>query len=114
MAVSSSVVRSAKGFKVTVNHFSVVSPLLQESNLIAVVPASTVEKAICRGELAATKIPVDVNPSLVAMLWHKRQDRDGALLWLREHLKEIVTAEFTRQNEAVMNCLCSKRKKIVA
>ena len=46
----------------TVNHFSAVAPLLQESNLIAVVPASTVEKALCQGELAATKMPIEVNP----------------------------------------------------
>ena len=95
----------------TVNHFSSVSPLLQESNLISVVPTSTVEKAICTGEIAAAKIPLDVNPPQLAMLWHKRQDRDGGLLWLREDLKEIVATEVARQTELLMDCLCSKGKK---
>lgn len=96
----------------TVNHFSAIAPLLQESNLIAVVPTGTVESAVCKGELSATKIPVDVATRQLAMLWHKRQDRDGGLLWLREHLKNIVSIEVARQTKSVMDCLCSKTKKI--
>lgn len=97
----------------TVNHFSSIIPLLQESNLIAVVPASTIENAVCKGELSVTKIPVEVAPSQLAMLWHKRQDRDGGLFWLREHIKAIVSTEVARQTKSVMDCLCTKKNKII-
>ncbi|WP_438862477.1 LysR family transcriptional regulator [Neptunicella sp.] len=94
----------------TVNHFSAVVPLLKNSNLIAVVPTATVEMAIINGELAATKAPLDIQMSQLSSLWHKRQDRDGGLIWLRKHIKNIVTADSLRHNQVMEQFLCKNKK----
>lgn len=93
----------------TVNHFSSVTKLLMDSDLIAVVPASTAEEALSNGLLAATMPPIDVHPPQLAFLWHKRQDRDQGLIWLRQCLKEITVSEIDRQTNAVMKCLCQNK-----
>lgn len=70
----------------TVNHFSGVPALLQQSNLICVIPSAAVEKEICGGELAVYKTPVEIEPTNLSLIWHKRQDTDQGLNWLRRHI----------------------------
>ncbi|MDN4502378.1 LysR family transcriptional regulator [Alteromonadaceae bacterium BrNp21-10] len=94
----------------TVNHFSAVAPLLQKSNLISVVPTSAVEKAIISGELSATRVPVEVERVTLCNFWHKRQDRDSGLAWLRKHIKTIVTEESERHQRVMEQFLCKNKK----
>ena len=74
----------------TVNHFSAIPGLIESSNLISVVPPTTVEEAIFSGRVAVTEPPLPIPGAQVASYWHKRQDRDGGLIWLRTHLNKIV------------------------
>jgi len=74
----------------TVNHFSAITPLLQESNLIAVVPSTTIESAILNEELAVVKPPMDITPPQLFSCWHKRQEHDQGLIWLRKHISRII------------------------
>ncbi|MCC2616384.1 LysR family transcriptional regulator [Aestuariibacter halophilus] len=93
----------------TVNHFSAVPKLLLNSNLISVVPISGISQALVSGELAATKPPVDITGQQIGMVWHKRQDNDAGLLWLRQHLKRIITHEMQTLTAQVLNRLCKNK-----
>ena len=74
----------------TVNHFSSVVPLIKDSNLIAVVPSTTVEKPIFSGEIAVKPSPVNTPPNPISCYWHRRQERDKGLCWFRKHLNQIL------------------------
>ena len=75
---------------VTVNHFSAVVNIIKKSNLLCVIPISAVAKEIIAGDIVATKLPIELNPKHLSAIWHKRQDRDLGLIWLREHFKRII------------------------
>lgn len=94
----------------TVNHFSVVGPLLVESDLIAVVPSTAVEKEIFSGELAVTKPPVNIAPNGLACFWHQRQERDLGLVWFREHLSRIIRESAATHYEKLQNNYCKLQK----
>ncbi|XOV79021.1 MAG: LysR family transcriptional regulator [Aestuariibacter sp.] len=80
----------------TVNHFTTVPDIIAASDLIAVVPSSTVEKAIFSGQLAVTKTPVEVPGTQLCSNWHSRQEKDGGLLWLRQHVSHLVKSNAER------------------
>lgn len=93
---------------VTVNHFSSVADLIQRSNLICVIPISAVAEEIIAGDIAATMPPIEIMPQQVSAIWHKRQDRDQGLIWLREHFKRIISQTVELENAQVMDSLCKK------
>ncbi|WP_462163678.1 LysR family transcriptional regulator [Pseudoalteromonas xiamenensis] len=74
----------------TVNHFSAVAPLVKSSDLISVVPSMAVDREIFNGELAVYETPVNMQYNQIGMLWHKRQDNDQGLIWLRRLIGDIV------------------------
>jgi DNA-binding transcriptional LysR family regulator len=91
---------------VTVNHFSSVANLIKKSDLICVTPISAVAKEIIAGEISATKPPIELMPQQVSTIWHKRQDRDQGLIWLREHFKRIISKNIELETAQVMDSLC--------
>jgi DNA-binding transcriptional LysR family regulator len=93
---------------VTVNHFSSAANLIKNSNLICVIPIPAVANEIIAGEISATKPPLELMPQQVSAIWHKRQDSDQGLIWLREHLKRIIRGKVELQTKQVMTCLCKK------
>ncbi len=91
---------------VSVNHFSSVANLIKRSNLICVIPVTAVAKDIIAGEIAATMAPIEIMPQQISSIWHKRQDRDQGLIWLREHLKRIISRTAETETAQVMDSLC--------
>jgi len=75
----------------TVNQFAVAPRLLVNSDLIAVLPARIVQISGLLDLLYFTSLPVEINlaPSTVKMMWHERNHRDSAQIWLRSRLIEI-------------------------
>ena len=71
----------------TVNHFHGLAPILARSDLIAVVPTSTIEPSVKSGQIVLVDSPITVPSSSLASFWHRRQNRDPGLLWLRNHLE---------------------------
>lgn len=98
----------------TVNHFSSVTRIIQNSDLISVIPTTAVSRAIANDELAATMPPLEMAPQQVSLIWHKRQDRDGGLIWLRKHVKEIITQTVDAQNRIVKQRLCKENPELCA
>ena len=85
----------------TVNHFSSAAPLLMETDLIAVLPTGAIYKDVANGKLSVSRCPVDIPASSISMLWHKRQDNDAGLKWIREHIEEKFVARWNRNLEHV-------------
>src|SRR5699024_3926810 len=92
----------------TVDHFSLVPRILEGSDLISVVPYGTIAESACRGELWATRPPIDISPVTVSMLWHKRNERNADQRWLRDRirtatqktLRTLPTPDCVRRDQA--------------
>ncbi|BDX06084.1 LysR family transcriptional regulator [Planctobacterium marinum] len=93
----------------TVNHFSAVADLIAESDLISVVPPTTLEKAIFSGKLAVTKPPVDIQGAQLCSHWHKRQEKDGGLCWLRKHVNSMIKDHAERHFEELKKRFCGAK-----
>ncbi len=74
----------------SVNHFSVMPSLVENSDLIAVVPPTAVEEAIFSRRVAVVKPPFPIPGPQVSSFWHKRQEKDGGLMWIRGHVNKII------------------------
>lgn len=90
----------------TVNHFAAAAPMLIDSDLIAIVPAGAVYKQVASGQLSVTASPVPLPTTPISMLWHKRQDKDAGLKWLREHIQTKFISRWNRNLEEVYHCVC--------
>ncbi|MDF2177340.1 LysR family transcriptional regulator [Aliiglaciecola sp. CAU 1673] len=92
----------------TVNHFGAVVPLVKSSDLICVIPSTVVERAIFEDELAVYEVPVELEPTQITAMWHKRQERDAGLMWLKGHLNGLIKSHVQRHFEALNRC-CRNR-----
>ena len=72
------------------------------------IPITAVAKDIIAEEIAATMPPIEIMPQHVSTIWHKRQDRDQGLIWLRDHLKRIISRTVDSETAQVMDSLCKK------
>lgn len=84
---------------VTVNHFSAVSKLLLNSDLIAVVPQMVAGATQYRDQLWLTESPLALEASEVHLMWHTRHDRDQGLLWMRNILQSIAKNQWSKCTE---------------
>lgn len=91
----------------SVNQFHNVPPLLKQSDLICVAPSLAIEQEVFRGELAVFESPVEIPSTPISLLWHKRQDHDQGLIWLRQHVLRLIR-EQVAQHEARLSACCRK------
>jgi len=90
----------------TVNNFSSAAPLLMETDLIAVLPAGAIHQHVSSGKLSVSTCPIEIPRTDISMLWHKRQDGDQGLSWLRCHIEEKFVARWHKNLERVYSLLC--------
>ena len=66
-------------------------PLLYGSRLVVTVPAlaAMAALAVCR-DLMTFELPIAIRPLPYRMVWHRRNDGDPALGWLRDRLSGVV------------------------
>lgn len=72
---------------VSVNHISLLPQLLQNSDLVAVLPEHLAQ-TLPNVHLQTT--PLDVDAFTMMMAWHERTGQDPAHQWLRSVLQEII------------------------
>ena len=70
----------------TVNQFFTAGRVVQQSDLLTVLPESFVAATGYGPTLVLRELPMALNPVHVEMLWHLRNDADPAHLWLREQM----------------------------
>jgi len=58
------------------------------SDLVAILPAAATYKHVASGKLSVTHSPIEIPRGSVSMWWHKRQDDDAELQWLRDHIQD--------------------------
>ena len=77
----------------TVNYFSLVPPILKDSNLVCVTPQSVVARDVRAGELVVVPLSFEIEPAPISLLWHTRQDRDAGNIWMRQLISKFANAE---------------------
>lgn len=90
----------------SVNHFSVVPGLIESTNLISVVPPTTVEEAIFSRRVAVAEPPIPIPGAQVTSFWHKRQEKDGGLIWLRNHVNSIIREHARSHYQKLQKYFC--------
>ena len=85
--------------RLTVPHFMAVGPVLQATDMIAVVPRRFADCACKPFGLATAPCPVKIPESVINVFWHARNHRDPANQWLRQ----VVVDEFADQAARLMS-----------
>ncbi len=68
--------------------------LLATSNLVGTFSKNIVVMAEKQYPLKHIKPPFDIPPYYIAQIWHRQQDNDSGLMWLRNLIKEICNYHF--------------------
>ena len=71
------------------------------------VSAIVLEKEIFSGELAVFETPIDIVSSPLSVMWHKRQDQDAGLQWLRGLVVKFIR-ERVQRHEMLLSQCCRK------
>lgn len=64
--------------------------LIQNSDLVGMLPAGIGAQAIATFALQTFTIPLELPPLVIGMAWHPRFDADGAHRWLRDCVRSAV------------------------
>lgn len=68
----------------SVPRFGALPLILAESNLVAAVPERFASLPLARESCGARKLPLDVPPYTMKLIWHRSRDGDPAQMWLRQ------------------------------
>lgn len=79
----------ARRVRLTVPHFMAVGPVLQNTDMIAVVPRRFADCACEPFGLAAAACPVKIPESVINVFWHARNHREPANQWLRNTVCDV-------------------------
>lgn len=70
----------------TVNQFFTAGRVVTQSDLLTVLPRRFVAATGYADQLVLRALPLALSPIHVALLWHRRHERDPAHRWLREQV----------------------------
>jgi DNA-binding transcriptional LysR family regulator len=77
---------------VEASHFMSLLPILEGSNLLAVVPRDLAELCTRYASLRILRMPIETPPIAVHQFWHERFGRDPGHVWLRTLIKDLCDA----------------------
>ncbi len=72
---------------ITVSQFALAGSVVQQSDLLTVLPRSFVPATGFEGQLATRRLPFEMPEIDVSLLWHGRHEQDTAQRWLRDTLQ---------------------------
>ena len=78
-----------RNIAMTVNGFSNVPSIIQQTNLISVLPSLFVENELKQGNLIARRLPIKIPNNQVHMYWHVRSEQDHGVCWLGEKIRKL-------------------------
>jgi DNA-binding transcriptional LysR family regulator len=84
----------ARRIVLTVNQFFTAGQVVAHSDLLTVLPAHFLPSTGIAASLAVARLPMDMSPVHVDLLWHRRQHARPAHVWLRQALIEAAAAVF--------------------
>jgi DNA-binding transcriptional LysR family regulator len=77
----------------TVNQFTTGAQVVAASDLLSIIPIQLIATSRMEPLLAWRKLPFDLPPLRIDMLWHEREGRDLAHRWVRSTLQELISAD---------------------
>jgi DNA-binding transcriptional LysR family regulator len=77
---------------VTTPHYCDVFDLVENSDLVGVLPRRIACAGAARRGVAVLEPPYQAPPAQIDMIWHKRRDADSGLRWLRERIVDLSTS----------------------
>jgi len=75
---------------VRVPHFSAVVPLLQLTDMVAVLPRRLARLAAANASIALLDLPYPPTKLKIEVVWHQRADHDRGLQWLLSEVMESI------------------------
>lgn len=78
-----STIGAAPRYRMTTPHALAVPYLLQDTDMLSIIPASLAKALVAFGAFATRPAPYAADPSTFSALWHSRNDHDPAQQWLR-------------------------------
>lgn len=75
----------------TVNQFTVGAQIAAASDLLTIIPIQLIATTRMEDLLTWTRLPFELPPLRIDMLWHEREGRDLAHRWLRGALQEVAS-----------------------
>jgi DNA-binding transcriptional LysR family regulator len=84
----------SRRISMTENHCDNLPKILESTDLITCIPLPIILNSVKSGKLIVRKLPFSIQPGPISMSWHSQNDRDPALLWLREKILEILNTTF--------------------
>ncbi|MBU2872077.1 LysR family transcriptional regulator [Colwellia sp. E2M01] len=94
----------------TVNNAANVPNILKNTDLICVIPSIALEHEIFTKQLAVLKSPIDTPPTPVSIIWHKRQDNDAGLQWIRRHIVNILRQRAEKHDKIIADVIQTNGK----
>ena len=82
-------------------NFSAVPPLLTQTDLLATLPAITMDGAVERFGLCALPPPIPLKPFPHRFIWSTRLANDPAIKWIRSMLTEVFAGVLERSNQTL-------------
>ncbi|MCC6076069.1 LysR family transcriptional regulator [Pseudomonas sp. GCM10022188] len=76
----------------SLNHYSVVTKILRDSDLIAVLPERFATTPDARKEVQVRPLPLDVPNAVLHLSWHQRSNNLPAHQWMKQRLLEAARA----------------------
>ena len=80
----------ARSVRYVTPHFSSLPPLLARIPALATVPSGLADDWGAHYGLGCSPVPVETPEIALSLLWHKRCDKDMALIWLKDVLRKVM------------------------
>jgi DNA-binding transcriptional LysR family regulator len=77
----------------TVNQFHTVAQIVEASDLLSIMPIHLIYSNRMETLLTWKRLPFELPPLKIDMLWHERDARDLSHGWVRSTLKELTNAD---------------------
>ncbi len=77
---------------VRVHSFMLAPAYIQNTNYVLTVPEKAARRVAAHHEVEVLELPLSVPGLTLSMVWHARNHRDAAHVWLREQILEIARA----------------------
>ena len=74
----------------TVNNFTNALSLIENTNLISILPSAIVESYQHQSKLIVQEAPLELPVVPISLCWHLRNNRDPGIVWLREIITQLV------------------------
>ena len=85
--------------RLTVPHYVALGDVLQNANLISVVPERFAQRIVKPFDLVMRDLPIKVENSAIQQCWHGRLHRDPGHQWLRQLMRELFGDRSTADEE---------------